>query len=45
MFSYLYDFMVEISIEVIFIFNLNILGEVNLKYLNIKKILRLGLRK
>ena len=37
MFGYLYDFMVEILIRVIFMFNFNILGEVNLNYLNIKK--------
>ena len=38
MFSYLYDFMVKILIRVSFMFNFNILGEVNLNYLNIKKL-------
>ena len=38
MFSYLYNFMVEILIKVIFMFNFNILKEIDLNYLNIKKL-------
>ena len=38
MFNYLYDFIVVMLIRISFMFNFSILREVNLNYLNIKKI-------